>query len=1155
MRDKEKSKAQLIKDLSALRKQVNEFEDFQVGLLAEMTSPAIFIYQMNRVKYVNPAATKITGYNRDELLEMNLWEVIHPEFQELVKKRGVARQGGKKVPSRYEIKIQTKGGEERWVDYSSRVTTFEQNPAVLGTAVDITERKRTEEALLDNEERYRTLSEAAFEGMIISVGGKVVMANQAFADMFGYDSDEVIGLSPVEITTPESAERIMKNIQTSYEKPYEVIGVKKGGSTFNVEIMGKDCLYKSQKARVTAVRDITERKQGEDALRESESKFRVLAETTSAAIFIFQRNRMRYVNPAAANITGYTQDELLKMNFWQVIHSDFRSLVKERGLARQKGKKVRKRFEVKILTKNGEERWVDFTASSTEFNQKPAVLGTAVDITDRKNAQVLLQESESRFRALIEHGNDVTVMFDAEGKVSYISPSVKKVIGYEVDELVGQPGLHLVHPDDRERADKIFAEALLNSGKEVQFCHRMRHKNGSYITIEGTGTNLLTEPGVQAIVSNFRDITERKRAEEQLAGLKSFYEQLLEHLPIQLGVLDRDFRYSYVNPHGIKDAKMRKWMIGKTDLDYCRKRGLDLKIGRQRQKWYKNVISSKKSSSYEETLQTASGEERHFLRVASPVIEPNGDVIKIVGYGLNITENKLAEKELQKSLSLVRSTLESTADGILVVDQHGKIVSFNQKFLKMWHIPDSMIASHDDDKVIAFVLNQLKEPEEFLTQVRRLYNEPEAKGFDILSFKDGRIFERYSLAQRIGDKIVGRVWSFRDITEGKKIEAQLLQSQKMETIGTLAGGVAHDFNNILTAIVGNAELGMQSLDSDHRAYDDLFEIKKAAIKASDLTNQLLSFSRRQLLKKQSFDLNKVVEDLLKMLKRILGEDIELKTELAPSLPPVFADKGQIHQVLMNLFTNARDAMPEGGKLLLETRFLETGPLSEPKNGETVNNKTYLQLSVTDTGIGMSRELQAHIFEPFFTTKKLGKGTGLGLAVVYGIVEQHNGYLKVESEIDKGTTIKIFLPVATKRQEKQRKVKNKLNTWQGGSETILIVEDEEIVRNVAVRLINGLGYKVLLAKNGEEAMEIFNPEKNSIDLVVMDVVMPKESGPEIYKKMNAINPKLPVLFVTGYDAESKVSNLTQDFNQASIALLQKPYSKEILGRKIREMLDK
>jgi len=927
MRDNEKSKAQLIKDLSALRKQVNGFEDLQV--------------ERNKV---------------------------------------------------------------------------EKN---------ITERKRAEQSLLESEERYRTLSEAAFEGIVISENGKLVMANKVFAKMFGYKLHEVIGLSPVEMTTPESAEIIMKNIQFSYEKPYEVIGVKKDGSTFNMEIIGKDCLFKGRKARVAALRDITDRKQAEVELSKSEAKFRVLAETTSAAIFIFQRNRMRYVNPAASIITGFTQDELLKMNFWEVIHTDFRSLVKERGFARQRGKKVRKRFEVKILTKNGHERWVDFTANATEFNQKPAVLGTAVDITDRKHT------------------------------------------------------------------------------------------------------------------------------EEQLAGLKSFYEQLLEHLPIQLAVLDKDFRYDYLNPHSIKDAHMRKWMMGKTDLDYCRKRGLDLKIGRQRQTWYKNVISGKKSSSHEETLQTTSGEERHFLRVASPVIGPNGDVIQIVGYGLDITENKLAEKKLENSLSLLRSTLESTADGILVVDKEGKIVSFNQKFLEMWHIPDSIIASHDDDKAIAFVLNQLKEPEDFLTQVRRLYNEPEAKSFDILSFKDGRIFERYSLAQRIGDKIVGRVWSFRDITERKQIEAQLLQSQKMETIGTLAGGVAHDFNNILTAIVGNAELGMQRLDSNHYSYDDLFEIKKAAIKASDLTNQLLSFSRRQILKKQSFNLNKVVEDLLKMLKRILGEDIELKTEFAPSLPQVFADKGQIHQVLMNLFTNARDAMPSGGKLLLETR-----QLSEPNNSDRFNNKTYLQLSITDTGMGMGRELQAHIFEPFFTTKKLGKGTGLGLAVVYGIVKQHDGHLEVESEIDKGTTFKIFLPAATKRQQKKRpQVERRINTLQGGSETILIVEDEEIVRNVAARIVKGLGYKVLLAKNGEEAMEIFNAEKNSVDLVVMDVVMPKESGPEIYKKMNSINPDLPVLFVTGYDAGSKVLNFTQGFNQALIALLQKPYSKEILGQEIRELLDK
>ena len=370
----------------------------------------------------------------------------------------------------------------------------------------------------------------------------------------------------------------------------------------------------------------------------------------------------------------------------------------------------------------------------------------------------------------------------------------------------------------------------------------------------------------------------------------------------------------------------------------------------------------------------------------------------------------------------------------------------------------------------------------------------------------------------------------------RKSQEQLHQAQKMETIGKLAGGIAHDFNNLLTAIVGNAELGLQSVEPSHQSYDDFVEIKKAAVRASELTNQLLSLSRRQLLKKEVIDLNQTIDDQLKMLSRILPEDIELESTLDNCLPKVFADKGQIHQILMNLCTNARDAMPKGGSLRLETQVVPAERLESILEIPDLV-ESFVQLTVEDTGVGIDQALQDQIFEPFFTTKEVGQGTGLGLAVVFGIVRQHDGHIEVESEDGKGATFRILLP---SMNGEPNELEDSIESAKGGNETILLVEDDEIVRKVGVRIIEGLGYKVISARDGCEAMEIFKKEKADIDLIMMDVVMPRVSGPETFKEMNKLDPNIPVLFVTGYDVESRLPDLELRFDRASIATLTKPY---------------
>jgi PAS domain S-box-containing protein len=388
----------------------------------------------------------------------------------------------------------------------------------------------------------------------------------------------------------------------------------------------------------------------------------------------------------------------------------------------------------------------------------------------------------------------------------------------------------------------------------------------------------------------------------------------------------------------------------------------------------------------------------------------------------------------------------------------------------------------------------------------------------------------------------------------RKSEAHLLQSQKMESIGTLAGGVAHDFNNLLTVILGNTQMALSGLKSDDRLQRRLVEVEKAANRASALTRQLLAFSRRQHLERKAINLDETIADVMKMLQRLLGEDIEVYLHPAKQPWTIFADPGQIEQVVMNVAINARDAMPGGGRLMIETHNLTLDDIYCRQHLHTKPGK-YVRLMVSDTGCGMDAETRERVFEPFFTTKEVGKGTGLGLAMVYGIVKQHDGSIEVYSEVGHGTIFKIYLPVDEKATAAE--TQEVLPALRGGNETILVAEDEAALRDLARDVLEALGYTVLLAKDGAEAVAMFTTHRKQIGLVLLDMVMPRLGGYEAYLQMRVAGGDVPLIFMTGYSPEmvqSKYVKQNVAIEDLHAVLIQKPYSVEILGRKIREVLD-
>ena len=382
----------------------------------------------------------------------------------------------------------------------------------------------------------------------------------------------------------------------------------------------------------------------------------------------------------------------------------------------------------------------------------------------------------------------------------------------------------------------------------------------------------------------------------------------------------------------------------------------------------------------------------------------------------------------------------------------------------------------------------------------------------------------------------------------RKRDEQLRQSQKMEAVGTLAGGVAHEFNNLLQAMQGYTRYAMEDLDAGDQRYQDLEQVLKASERATMLTRQLLSFSRRQTLEFADVQLNQAVQDLMKMIRPLIGEHITVQLLLSPQSTNIHADLGHLQQVLMNLCVNARDAMPDGGTLTIKTEGMFVRDSHQEVHPD-LKPGGYIVLTVADTGCGIQPQHKEHIFEPFFTTKEIGKGTGLGLAMVYGIVQQHGGLVRIYSEPGYGSTFKIFLPAVDRNVVPQ--VSEPIRALARGTETILVAEDEPLVRSLTVRVLQGAGYETLVAKDGEEAIQLFEANADRISLAVLDVVMPRRSGREVYERIRQLNPNTQAIFCSGYDPETGQVDFVKD---VGLRLIQKPFAPEVLLQAIREVLD-
>ena len=606
------------------------------------------------------------------------------------------------------------------------------------------------------------------------------------------------------------------------------------------------------------------------------------------------------------------------------------------------------------------------------------------------------------------------------------------------------------------------------------------------------------------------------------------------------------------------------------------------------------------------TILHQNGSERYFSLSAAPNLDAEGKVIGVVGTFKDITDRQLAEEALQYRVNLEKLITSISTHFInlasedinpeinLALKQIGSFAetdrSFIFKFIEsggrventhLWcaegiAVPHTLLEETPVPDLPWFYNKINRQEVVSIPDVARLPPEAEAEkkafssrgiksllcvpmvyggnligflGFDSSGKEKDWSEEVVALLTIIGEIFAHALERLWVEGEKKKLEEQLRQSQKMEAIGRLAGGVAHDFNNMLTGIIGYADLLLLSLTRDHPLIGKVEEIKKAGKRAASLTQQLLAFSRKQMLQPKVLDLNLVVNDLKKMLQRLIGEDIELETHLEPSLFRVKVDPNQMGQVLMNLVVNARDAMVRGGKIAIETANVVLDQAYGRKKGVSLQPGPYVLLEVRDSGAGMDPETRSHIFEPFFTTKELGKGTGLGLSTVYGIIKQSGGYIWVDSQPECGTTFQIFLPQAEGESALKESPSHSPLLFHG-SETILIVEDNELVRNLTSEALKQYGYRVIEAPGGEPALQIIREYKEKIDLLLTDVVMPGLNGRELADQVLSLRPGIKVLYMSGYSDNAIVQHgvLTP-----GLAFIEKPFSPETLAEKVRQVI--
>jgi PAS domain S-box-containing protein len=1190
----------------SLRESENRFQ-----MVSRATNDALWDWDLlTDSLWMNEVYYKLLGRSPGKVKpNIKLWHKgIHPEDKKRVINglRSVLESGDNYWVDEYRL-LSTENSVAYVFDRGHIIYSEDGKPIrMIGAAIDITERKRVQEQL----DHFFNVSVDLL--CFVGFDGYFKRTNPAWEKLLGYNEDELLSKPFIEFVHPDDREKTLREVQGNFKGQktisFENRYLCRDGSY--KWLLWNSATIPDEQMIYAVAHDITERKQMENDLRESKEHLALAQQAARIGSFELNLQTMQATSSAALEtLYGVSPGELSrKYDDWAeyVYPEDLPKAKLELERALSSGEH---NSEFRILQKDGSVRWIYSTGKV--FYDEPGVpqrlVGINMDVTERKLAESTLRFQKILLEAQSEASIDGILVVTPTREISFHNQRFA--------EMWGIPNELLAAKSDEKLLQSIVGK-LVDPGEFLETVSYLYKKpfarnQDEILLTDGRTFERYSAPVIDADetyfgrVWYFRDITNRKKTEEAIR----FQAHLLDTVEQAVIATNLEGVVIYWNRFAEK-------LYGWSAEEAVARSIMELttpKISHEQSVKITTQLSVGESWAGELIVQNKKGITFPAQIFNSPITDADGELIGVVGISVDITDQKKAEIALAEANERAIREYDSLLQRLNMLAQtigtdrnlkaiFGAILDFaalsipcssltislydreqsERQVIYMWHNGKELEVSALDPVPVgegpvgqSMRLGEVKIVNDYLqtageksTDVFFGFEENSRKPLstiiapmkimgnaigiiEIQSYERDAYTQEHATAMRMAANLAANAIENVRLLEQERHNAEMLrQAQKLESVGRLAGGIAHDFNNMLTAINGYSGMILRQLAQDDPLRPKVEEIKKAGDRSASLTHQLLAFSRRQILKPKVLDITEVIIDTSMMLQRLIGEDIQLNILPNPKIGRVEVDPGQLTQVIMNLAVNARDAMPNGGSLTIETANVY---LDEKYAALHIPTKpgAYVMLAVTDNGSGMDDETMKQIFEPFYTTKEVGRGTGLGLSTVYGIVKQSGGYIWVYSELGKGTTFKIYFP-RVDEEVRENKNTSAFENAPFGDETILLVEDEESVRNFARETLETCGYKVIEAGNGVEALSIYKKFDSKIDLLITDVVMPKMGGRKLAEKIARMNPQIPQLFMSGYTDDTIIRQgmITED-----MTFIQKPFTFEMLAHKVRELLDK
>jgi PAS domain S-box-containing protein len=1130
----------------------------EIGLNSQADTFFIFELSTGNAFRWNEAFRKLSGYRDEEIRLLKAPDSYYSEA-DVEKARAAIQEILHGGTTMVELSLITKNGQIIPTEYiASAIQNREGDPRyIVAIGRDISSRKRAEEALSVSESRYRLLFENAPLGiLLIDPQGVILDINATALKLLGSSSAEATKKFNV-LTFPPLVEagisagvrhciesRNLVSFETTYTSYW---GVTTRAHCHLTPILDDhDRVFSIQ----FIVEDITERSKMETALLESERHYHDIF--AHAPIGVYQSTydgRLLTANLRLAEILGYdSASELMQLNLAKDVYWD----PEERAslISRFEPTGSASNHEVRWKKKNGDQLWIALSSHAVKDESGTTLCfeGFVEEITDRKLAQEALRESEEKFRTIAEQMNEMIFLTDTNGTILYVSPAAEHMFGFTPQQMQGHMFTEFLVETDIPRAVAAFARDIAMGVPTELLGLEMKRNDGTVFTGELNGT-LYRKDGIAGSIGLIRDITDRKKAGEALRESEARFSSLFKFSPVAMTLTSMENgTFNDVNDVFLRDSGYtREEVIGKTSTEIAiyanagdRDRLVREVLTNGRAYAIPMVFREKDGSLYEGLISTGTisiGGKGYFL---STILE--------------IGERKRAEEALRKSEEKFSKAFFTSPDAITITRlADGMLLEINEGFVQMTGYSAAEVLGKTTVELAIWA--NIEDRDKLVREVRE-----HGRAFNIearFRVKDGSIKTTLVSSAIISVNDEPCMLSIvRDITERRRAEeekerlqAQLIQSQKLESIGTLAAGVAHDFNNILNAIIGNADLISNDPEDLNKTRRRAESIAKSSERGAQLVKQLLTLARKTQLEREQTNVNVLVLEMTKLIFETFPKTIKVETDLQQDIPESDLDHNQIHQVLLNLSLNARDAMPEGGVIRFKTAVRTKSELIARFPDATFDR--YIEISVRDNGIGVDEKTRLRIFEPFFTTKGYGKGTGLGLSVVLGIIQNHQGHLEVTSAPGKGTEFKTYLPVTFSHHEEIQPIDESQMQRHRGNETILFVEDEEFVMDLAIEFFTDLGYTVLAAKSGPEGLECFMNHRVNIDLVVSDYGLPGFDGQRLFEQMKKVDSRIRFILATGFiEGDRKAELLALGI----LEIVHKPYKLHEINCLVRTILD-